>query len=277
VFAGGGLALAGAVMQGVFRNPLADPGIIGVSAGGAVGAVSALVLAGRFVTPAVLEHLALWLAPAAALAGACAATALIYRLSLRRGQVDVPAMLLCGIAVNAASGAFIGLVNALVATAEEVQTLAFWTLGSLGRATWELLAAGALFLVPPLVALPFHARALNALALGEEDAAMLGVNVPRVKRALIALSCSLTGATVALCGMLGFVPLVAPHIARLALGADHRLLLPASALAGAALLLAADMTARVIVAPAELPVGIVTSLLGAPVFLSLIAKRRAAR
>jgi iron complex transport system permease protein len=276
VLAGGGLAMSGAAMQGVFRNPLADPGIIGVSGGGAIGAITMIVLGARLFPADFAARFQLYLTPVAAMLGAMAMTVLIYHLSLRRGRVDLISMLLVGIAINALGGAFIGLVSAFIATAEELQTVTFWTLGSLGRATWDLIFPAALFILPPVILLPRHARALNALALGEEDAAHLGVDTRRVKRSLIALSASLVGATVALCGMVGFISLVAPHIVRAAAGADHRFLMPASALVGAALLLAADMVARTVVAPAELPLGILTALFGAPVFLSLIHKRNRA-
>ncbi|MDR2863680.1 MAG: iron ABC transporter permease [Puniceicoccales bacterium] len=273
VVVGGGLAMAGAAMQGVFRNPLADPGIIGVSGGGAIGAIAMIVLGARFLPPEFLSRFNLYLVPLAAMFGAVCMTVLIYRLSLRRGQVDLISMLLVGIAINAIGGAFIGLVSAFIATAEELQTVTFWTLGSLSRATWDLIFAATLFVIVPMVLLPRHARALNALALGEEDAEHLGIDVRRVKRGLVAMAASLVGATVALCGIIGFIPLVAPHIVRAALGADHRFLMPASALVGAALLLTADMAARTVVAPAELPLGILTGLFGAPVFLSLIIQR----
>ena len=272
VLVGGGLAMAGAAMQGVFRNPLADPGIIGVSGGGAIGAISMIVLWTRCF-PELSARFGLYLVPLAAMAGAVAMTVLIYRLSLRRGQVDLISMLLVGIAINAIGGAFIGLVSAFVATAEELQTVTFWTMGSLSRATWELIFSGAFFVVVPMLFMPRLAQALNAFSLGEEDAQHLGVDVRRVKRALVALAASLVGATVALCGMIGFIPLVAPHIVRTAVGADHRFLLPVSALAGAVLLLLSDMAARTVVAPAELPIGILTGLFGAPVFLSLIMRR----
>ena len=272
VLVGGGLAMAGASMQGVFRNPLADPGIIGVSGGGAIGAISMIVLGTRCF-PEISAQFGLYLVPLAAMAGAIVMTAIIYHLSLRRGQVDLISMLLVGIAINAIGGAFIGLVSAFVATAEELQTVTFWTMGSLSRATWDLIFTGILFVVLPMLLMPRLAQALNAFSLGEEDAQHLGVDVSRVKRALVVLAASLVGATVALCGMIGFIPLVAPHIVRTAVGADHRFLLPVSALAGAALLLLADMAARTIVAPAELPIGILTGLFGAPVFLSLIIRR----
>ncbi|MDR2982972.1 MAG: iron ABC transporter permease [Puniceicoccales bacterium] len=273
VLIGGGLAMAGASMQGVFRNPLADPGVIGVSGGGAIGAIAMIVLGMRYLPPGLTSQFSLYLVPLAAMAGAILMTLLIYHLSLRRGQVDLISMLLVGIAINAIGGAFIGLVSAFIATAEELQTVTFWTMGSLNRATWDLIISAAIFVVLPMVILPRYSRALNALALGEEDAAHLGIDVRKTKRGLIALSASLIGATVALCGMIGFIALVAPHIVRTALGADHRFLLPASALLGAALLLLADMVSRTIVAPAELPIGILTGLFGAPVFLSLIIKR----
>ncbi|MDR1498287.1 MAG: iron ABC transporter permease [Puniceicoccales bacterium] len=273
IVVGGGLAMAGASMQGVFRNPLADPGIIGVSGGGAIGAITMMILVPKWVSPEFISTFNLYLTPLAAMVGAILMTALIYTLSLRRGQVDLISMLLVGIAINALGGAFIGLLNTFVATAEELQSVTFWTMGSLHRATWELIFAAALFILVPVFTLPRFARALNALALGEEDAAHLGIDVRRVKRGIIALSASLVGASVALCGMIGFIALVAPHIVRVAIGADHRFLMPASALVGAALLLAADMAARVIVAPAELSIGILTGLFGAPVFLSLIIKR----
>lgn len=270
---GAGLALAGAAMQGVFRNPLADPGIIGVSSGGAIGAILMIVLGGRFLTPQLPGWFALYAVPIAAMAGAVAMTALIYRLSLSRGQVDLTSMLLVGIAVNTLGGAVIGLMTFL-ATDEELRTLTFWGLGSLGRANWQLLLPGVLFIVVPVVFIPRHARALNALLLGEADAQHLGVDVTRLKRQLIVLAASAVGATVALCGAIGFIALVAPHIIRTAIGPDHRYLFPASALLGASLLLFADLGARTLVAPAELPIGILTALLGAPVFLFILIQRQ---
>ncbi len=272
VFAGAGLAMSGAAMQGVFRNPLADPGIIGVSGGGAIGAIVMIVFGSRALPAVWSGTLALYAVPVSAMAGAIAMTWLIYRLSIRGGQIDLTSMLLVGIAINALGGAFIGLVS-FVATAEELQSLTFWGLGSLARASWKLLAPAALFVVAPLFFFPRFSRSLNALALGEEDASHLGVDVRRVKRNLIALSAAVVGATVALCGGIGFIALVSPHIVRSAIGADNRFLLPASGLLGALLLLGADMAARTIAAPAELPIGVLTALFGAPVFLSLIVKR----
>lgn len=270
---GGGLAMAGAAMQGVFRNPLADPGIIGVSGGGAIGAILMIVLGSRVMAGVAGPWMQLYAVPVAAMAGAVAMTWLIYRLSLNRGQVDLVSMLLVGIAINSLGGALIGLLT-FVATDDELRTMTFWGLGSLGRANWPLLLPGLLFILLPMLILPRYARALNALLLGEEDAEHLGIDVRAVKRVLIAVAASLVGATVALCGAIGFIALVAPHIVRTAIGPDHRYLLPASGLLGAGLLLLADMGARTFAAPAELPIGILTSLFGAPVFLFLLLQRR---
>lgn len=273
ILVGGGLAMAGAAMQGVFRNPLADPGIIGVTSGGAIGAILMIVLGARLLPPALLETFSLYAVPLAAMTGAVGMTLVIYRLSISQGQVDLVSMLLVGIAVNALGGAVIGLMT-FIATDEELRTLTFWGLGSLGRANWELLLPALLFILIPLLVLPRFARPLNALLLGEEEAIHLGIDVARVKRRLILLSASVVGATVALCGAIGFIALVAPHMIRTAIGPDHRFLLPASALWGASLLLFADIGARNLVAPAELPIGILTALIGAPVFLGLLIQRR---
>ncbi len=270
---GAGLAMAGACMQGVFRNPLADPGIIGVSSGGAMGAIFMIVLGSRLIPETAFEGFRLYAVPVAAMLGAVAITWLIYRLSISRGQVDLVSMLLVGIAINSLGGAFIGLLT-FMASDEELRTMTFWGLGSLGRANWELLLPGLAFILVPLFFLPRYARSLNALLLGEKDAAHLGIDVRRTKRHLIVLSASIVGATVALCGAIGFIALVAPHIVRTAIGPDHRFLLPASGMLGAGLLLTADIGARTLVAPAELPIGILTALIGTPVFLFLLLQRR---
>lgn len=272
---GAGLALAGSAMQGVFRNPLADPGIIGVSGGGAVGAILMIVVGGRILPPDFLGALGLYATPVAAMIGAVSMTFFIYSLSQRGGHVDVFTMLLVGVAVNALSGAFIGFLT-FVANDQELRTLTFWNLGSLNRANWGLIAPAFIFMIIPMVLLPRYANALNALLLGEANARYLGIEVPVVKRVLIALSASLVGVTVALCGGIGFIALVAPHMIRVAIGPDHRLLMPASALLGAILLCLADLGARAVAVPAELPIGIITALIGAPVFLYILLKGRSA-
>lgn len=270
---GAGLAMAGAAMQGVFRNPLADPGIIGVSGGGAIGAIAMIVVGGHLFATGGSTIFALFAVPVAAMLGAVCMTILIYRLSIRNGRVDVVSMLLVGIAINALGGAFTGLMT-FIADDEQLRTMTFWGLGSVGRANWSLLLPALIFILPPLFLLPRFARALNALLLGDEDATHLGIDIKKVKRRIIFLAASLVGATVALCGAIGFIALVAPHIIRTAIGPDHRYLMAGSALLGGLLLLSADMVSRTVVAPAELPIGILTALLGAPVFLFLLMKQR---
>lgn len=273
IIVGCGLGMAGAAMQGVFRNPLADPGIIGVSGGGAIGAITMIVLGARLLPTEMVQQFSLYAVPVAAMTGAVFMTWLIYSFSLRRGQVDLISMILVGIAINALGAAFIGLLT-FIATAEELQTMTFWGLGSLGRANWRLMLPALMFILLPSLFIPSYARALNALSLGEQDAQHLGINVKVVKRNLIILSASVVGATVALCGTIGFIALVAPHIIRTAMGPDHRYQMIGAGLLGALLLVLADMGARTIVAPAELPIGILTAFFGAPIFLMLIFKRR---
>ncbi|KAF0094295.1 MAG: iron complex transport system permease protein [Puniceicoccaceae bacterium 5H] len=273
VLVGGGLAVAGAAMQGLFRNPLADPGIIGVSSGGAIGAITMIVLGVNLLPASWYQQLGPYLVPLAAMAGAMGMTFLIYRLARIGGQVDLVSMLLIGIAINAIGGAFIGFLT-FIASDDQLRSLTFWGLGSLGRADWELIRAGSLFILIPLCWLPFFSRELNALLLGEEEAQHLGIDVGRAKTKLIVLAASLVGAATALCGTIGFIALVVPHMVRSLIGPDHRFLLPASALLGGVLLLFADMVARTVVAPAELPIGILTSLLGGPVFLGLLLRRQ---
>jgi iron complex transport system permease protein len=255
ILAGAALAMAGAALQGLFRNPLADPALVGVSSGAALGAVVVIL-------------------PAAAMAGGVGVTFLIYHLAKVAGRTHLTLMLLTGLALNALAGAAIGLL-VYVATNEQLRELMFWSLGSLSRAGWLQICAAAAFATPAMIALPWFARPLNALLLGEAEAFHLGVPVQRVKRWIIFLSAIMVGATVAVCGTIGFLGLVAPHLVRLMVGPDHRILLPASALMGAALLLAADLAARAYtVGYEELPIGVVTALAGAPIFLAMLLRAR---
>ncbi len=266
VLAGAALAAAGAGLQGLFRNPLADPGLIGVSSGGAMGAVLAIVYLKKTMTE-WLGHPLEALTSVCAMAGAVAVTFLIYHFSKVRGRTHVATMLLVGIAVNALSGAVVGYLIYL-ASDDELREFAFWSLGSLSGATWRSLGAAAAISLPAMGALLFLARPLNAFLLGEAEAFHLGVNTQRVKRWLVFLSAAMVGASVAACGMIGFVGLVVPHLLRISLGPDHRTLLPASVLLGGILLTGADLLAR----PAELPIGIITALAGAPFFLLLLMR-----
>ncbi|WP_120997652.1 FecCD family ABC transporter permease [Stutzerimonas urumqiensis] len=264
------LAMTGVAMQGLFRNPLADPALIGVSSGASLGAAAAIVLLPLLgQLPAGLEPY--WLSICAFLGG-LAITSMVYRLGRRDGRTDVATMLLAGIALTALAGACIGLLTYL-ADDTALRSLMFWNLGSLGGATlprvWPVLAVG----LALVLWLPRRANALNVLLLGESEARHLGFPVEAIKRELVLCTALGVGVAVAAVGMIGFVGLIVPHLVRLATGPDHRTLLPASALAGGVLLLLADLLARVPLAPAELPIGLVTALLGAPFFLWLLARR----
>ncbi len=265
------LALCGVAMQGLFRNPLADPGLVGVSSGAALGAAVAIVGGAAF--GGLPEAFAPYLLSACAFVGGLLVTALVYRLGRREGQTNVATMLLAGIALTALAGAAIGLFTYLADDAT-LRTLTFWNLGSLNGASYARLWPLLLATLAVALWLPRRARALNALLLGESEARHLGFDVERLKRELVFCTALGVGAAVAAAGLIGFIGLVVPHLMRLLVGPDHRLLLPASALAGASLLLLADLVARLALAPAELPIGIVTALIGAPFFLYLLVRGR---
>ncbi len=271
LLAGALLATAGVLLQALFRNPLADPALIGVSAGAALGAVAVIVLGATWLA-GLSKLMGVWTLPAAAFFGALATAALVFALARRDGVLDPTTMLLCGIAINALTGAGIGLLTYL-ATDEQLRNLTFWSLGSLGAATWGSLAGVSPAALLVVLVVPFLVRPLNALLLGESEALHLGVAVERLKRLSVVLAAAGAGAVVAVCGVIGFIGLVAPHMARLMAGPDHRMLLPLAALLGATLLTAGDLVARTAVRPAELPIGILTALLGAPFFLWLLRRR----
>jgi iron complex transport system permease protein len=251
----------------VFRNPLADPGLVGVSAGAAVGAAAIIVLGDSIAGAVPFAVL-----PVAAFGGGLITTLALYAIATREGRTSVATMLLAGIALGALAGAVMGLFS-FMSDDRQLRDLTFWSLGSLGGATWSKLQVVAPLVLPVLAATPFLARGLNALTLGEAEAFHLGIPVQRLKAAAILLVAVAVGGSVASAGMIGFVGIVVPHVLRLAAGPDHRFLLPASALLGAALLVGADIAARTLVAPAELPIGILTALLGAPFFLWLLLRR----
>ncbi len=265
------LALCGVAMQGLFRNPLADPGLVGVSSGAALGAAVAIV--GGAAVGGLPPLYAPYLLSFCAFVGGLGVTALVYRLGRRDGQTSVTTMLLAGIALNALAFACIGLFTYLADDAT-LRTLTFWNLGSLNGASYSRLWPLLLVTLAVALWLPRRAKALNALLLGESEARHLGFAVERLKRELVFCTALGVGAAVAAAGMIGFIGLVVPHLVRLLVGPDHRVLLPASALAGASLLLFADLIARLLLAPAELPIGIVTALIGAPFFLYLLLRGR---
>ncbi|MEM8582462.1 MAG: iron ABC transporter permease, partial [Pseudomonadota bacterium] len=269
---GAALAVSGAVMQGLFRNPLADPGLVGVGAGAGLGAIAAIVL-GAALPVAFVDATGNYLVPFAAFLGGWATTLLLYRVSTRRGRTSVATMLLAGIALAALTGAVSGIL-VYMADDRQLRDLTFWGLGSLAGATWsKVYAAGPLIAIAFLAA-PFLARGLNGLALGEAAAAHMGVALERLKTGAILIVASATGAAVAVSGGIGFVGIVVPHLLRIAVGPDHRTLLPNAALLGASLLVLADCISRTVIAPAELPIGIVTAVLGAPVFLWILLRSR---
>jgi len=272
ILVGASLAVSGAVMQGLFRNPLADPGLVGVGAGAGLGAISAIVLGG-LLPLALQDALSYYLVPVAAFFGGWATTLLLYRISTNRGRTSVAVMLLGGIALGALAGAVSGVLIYMADDAQ-LRDLTFWGLGSLAGATWDKVAVAGPLIVLALVATPFLARSLNGLALGEGPAAHLGIPVQRMKNISILTVAAATGAAVAVSGGIGFVGIVVPHLLRLLIGPDHRYLLPNAALLGATLLIAADMISRTIIAPAELPIGIVTATLGGPFFLWILLRNR---
>jgi len=272
---GAALAGAGSVLQSVFRNPLADPGLVGVSMGAALGAVAWIVLGGALAGP-LPPLIAPYTLPLAAFAGAFAVGLLAMRLSSAAGELDTALLLLTGIAMNALAAALIGALI-FVADDRQLRDLTFWTLGSLASAHWALVVPTAVFVLLSVGWLLTQSRALDRLTLGEREAWFLGVDVPRTKRRLLLVTALIVGAAVAVSGSVGFVGLMTPHLARLVVGAPHRMALPASCLLGASLVVAADLLARTLVLPAELPVGLVTSLIGAPVLLLLLQQTRTRR
>jgi iron complex transport system permease protein len=273
VVVGAGLAGAGAALQGLVRNALADPALVGVSNGAAAAAVTYIVLGAplAMAAPVVLQP---WLLPAAAFAGALLATGLAVTLARRDGRVSPAALILAGVGVASLCGAGVGLLL-FVADDAELRSVTFWSLGSLGAASWPLSLTVAAPVAVALLVCQRHAADLDRLLLGELEARHLGVEVERVSRRVILAVAIAVGASVAACGVIGFVGLVVPHLVRGWLGPSHRALLPASALGGALLMVCGDVVARTVVAPAELPVGIVTALVGAPVLLAMVVRGRA--
>lgn len=269
---GASLALAGAVMQGIFRNPLADPALIGVSSGAALAAVSVIVIGGSWLgmVPAEARPFVL---PVAALTGGLTATAIVHRLGTVGGQTMAATTLLAGIAITAIAQAGIGFLIFL-SDDQQLRDLSFWTLGSVAGASWPTLLPAATLMLAALILLPRLGGALNAMLLGEREAFHLGHNPERVKRLAIGLSAVAIGGAVSVSGIIGFVGLVVPHIVRLLVGPDHRWVIPGSILLGAGLFLLADLLARTIALPAELPIGVVTALIGGPFFIWLLTRRR---
>ncbi len=262
---GAGLGVAGAALQGVFRNPLADATIVGASSGASLGATLTIVAGLGFMGTLTI--------PVAAFLGALVVTAAVYAFARRRGRTEVVTLVLTGLAFTAICEACVGLITSMANDAE-LRDLTFWRLGSVGSATWPTVTSIAPIVLLAIVLIPLLARSLNIMALGEREATHLGVHTERVRVVLIALSAMAIGASVAGAGMIAFVGLLVPHLVRLAAGPDHRVVLPGSAIGGAGLLMAADLVARTVAAPVEIPLGVVMGIVGGPFFLFLLHQTR---
>ncbi|MBI3708830.1 MAG: iron ABC transporter permease [Proteobacteria bacterium] len=268
---GAGLAVAGALMQAIFRNPLADPGLIGVSSGAALAAV-ALIVAGSAIAPVTAGLAGPLTLPLAAFAGGLAAVAIVFQVARASSHTTAMTLLLAGIAVNALSETGIGLF-VFVSNDQQLRMFTFWRMGSLGGAAWASLLP-VLLLIGAATALALRlAVPLNVYLLGEAESGHAGIESARLRRFVVVLVALAVGASVATSGVVAFVGLVVPHLVRLLVGPDHRILLPGAALLGATLLLAADLVARTVIAPAELPIGLVTGAIGAPFFIALLIRR----
>ena len=272
VLVGATLAVAGVGFQGLFRNPLADASLIGVGSGATLAAIFAIVL-GSTLLLSFQTVLGQYLLNVSAFAGAILSILVVYRLSRSQGKTHVAIMLLAGIAINAIVGAASGLIT-LAAKDEQLRTITFWSLGSLGGANWKNILALLPFVAVTMAVMPFMGKPLNALALGEQDAVSMGIPIERVKNIIMIVCAIGVGACVAMTGMIGFVGLVIPHIFRLLLGPEHKKLIIVSALGGAILLLLSDLVSRTIIAPVEIPIGIITSLIGGPFFIYLLLKEK---
>ena len=262
---GAALALSGAAYQGLFRNPLADPYLVGVASGAGLGATVV------FLTGVPLFAAGGALLPIAAFVGAVAAVALAYVVAMRSDGLPLTTLILAGVAVSALAGAVTSLL--MIRSDPSLRPLLSWLLGGFSGARWRQTALILPYMVPAVVVLLAYSRVLNVMQLGDFHARAAGVNVERTKIVLLATASLLTAAAVAFSGVIGFVGLVAPHVVRRLWGADHRFLMPMSALVGAGFLILADLGARTVVSPAELPVGIITAFFGAPFFLYLLTRR----
>lgn len=259
------LAVGGTLMQGMFGNPLAEPGIIGVSTGASVGAVAAIALGLTFAGS--------WTIGLCAFITGLTTVIIVYAMSRSGGRTEVVTLILTGVAINAFAGATIGLLI-FISDESQITSITFWQMGSLSQATWPKVAAIVPLAGLGLIIAPLYARKLDLLSLGERSARHLGVNVEQMRLVLITVIALLTAAAVAVSGVIGFIGLVVPHLLRMIIGPGHRLLIPLSILGGAAVLVWADLAARTIAAPAELPLGVLTALVGSPFFFWLLRRTR---
>ena len=266
------LATSGTIMQALFRNPLADPGLIGVSSGGAVGAILFILFSSTLASNRVefIQEFGIIIFP---MIGSILTTFLVFKLSQYNSKTNVATMLLTGLAINAIAGTIIGFATYL-SNDDQLRNFTFWSLGTLGRSDWNIIKILLpIFLISMLYKL-FLRHELNLMLLGDNEAQNLGMDVEKLRRRLIIVTSSIVGLSVSFCGMIGFIGLVTPHICRLIYGPNHKYLLPLSAIVGGIILINADMISRISIPYSELPIGIVTSLVGAPFFLYLIIKSK---
>ncbi|MCD1043006.1 iron ABC transporter permease [Cutibacterium acnes] len=271
VLVGAALAVSGASLQSLLRNPLAGPGIIGVSGGASMGAVAAIVL-----LPSLSGIAVAWVVPAAAFLGGLLVTSVIYALARPRAGSGTARLLLVGIAIGSAAAAVTGFLT-YAADDDELQTVVFWQMGSLGHLDWIKLAVAAPVIIGCCIVLTLLARHLDLLSLGDRQARHLGLDVARTRKIVIAMTALLTGTSVAFTGTIGFIGLVVPHLARLLCGPPHRRVLPVSAVLGALLIVFADTLSRTIAPPDEVPIGLFTAALGAPFFLIVVLRTKEAQ
>ena len=271
-----GLALAssGAILQGLFRNPLVDPGFIGVSSGAAVGAmIGIMFLSPLLILLPFLKYLDSFILPILAVIGAFTTTMIIYKMSKISKKTNIMAMLLAGIAINALAGSIIGLFVS-ISSDSELRSFTFWTLGGLDNANWKVSIISSILILISFLIIYNIRKQLDVFMLGDAEAHHLGINVEFLKKKVILIASTMVGISVSFCGMIGFIGLVTPHIIRLFIGPKHKYLIPGSALLGAILLIFSDLISKTIIAPAQLPVGVITSIIGAPFFIWLIFSQK---
>ena len=275
ILIGAALGVSGSALQGIFRNPLVEPGLIGISTGAAVGAVIVIIFGGYIMQP-IQDIFGEYLLPTFAFAGGLAATMAVYYIGKSVNNTNVTLLILAGVAITALCQALIGL-GIFHADDNQIRVYNFWILGDLSGGTWEKVITAAPLIVVPLILMLRHDRSLNAISIGEAEAYHMGVDVEKVKYVIIILSALAVGTAVSLAGIITFIGLVIPHLVRLAFGPDHKIVLVGSALGGGILLMVADIIARTVVSPAEFPIGIVTAMLGTPFFIYLLISAKKKR
>ena len=272
IFVGVALGTSGAILQGLFRNPLVDPGFIGVSSGAAVGAMIAIMFS-QVISYYFLDFLIPFILPLFAMTGAFSTTFLVYKMSKIYNKTNIMAMLLSGIAINALAGSIIGLFISISSDAQ-LRSFTFWTLGGLDSADWSIIYLSFFFIFIPFIMVYRMKNQMDVFMLGDAESQHLGLNIELLKKKIILISSIMVGISVSFTGMIGFIGLVTPHLVRLCIGPNHKYLIPGSALLGAILLTLSDFICKTVISPAQLPVGVITSAIGAPFFVWLIINQK---